>query len=43
MAEGTIEAFEIVEVSMIEVAGRPAFYQVSGVSGPVTAVQEGRW
>jgi hypothetical protein len=32
MAEGTIEAFETAEVSMIEVTGGPAFYR--SIKGP---------
>ena len=43
MAEGTIEAFEIVEVSMVEVVNVLSFYQGSSVSDPVIAVSEGRW
>ena len=38
MAEGTIEAFETVEVSMVEVASRPAFYQGSGVGNSMLDV-----
>lgn len=37
-AEGTIEEFEIVEVSMIEVVNILSFYEGSGVSDPVIAV-----
>jgi len=40
MAEGTIEAFETVEVSMIEIANGPVLYQKSSV-GAVCVVSEG--
>jgi hypothetical protein len=40
MAEGMIESFETVEVSMIEIASGPVYYQKSSV-GAVYVVSEG--